>query len=568
MAVPTPRRLGTLLAGLEGLQVHGDADVEVSGLTHDSRLIEPGMLFVAYRGVFQDVHRYIPDAINRGAVAVLGERPWPDVQAEYEVSPTCTYVRAPSARFARSHIADALYGHPSRNLIVLGVTGTDGKTTTSSLLHAIVEAAGTQAGLVTTVGARTGGEEFDTGLHTTTPEPEELHAYLADMRDAGVEVAVVEVTSHGLDQHRVSHVSFDIAVITNITHEALEYHGTFEAYSSTKARLFHMLCVQPGEQGVNQEDRDEPEILDATQREEVEEPFSGTHKAGLHGGVVPKTAVLNAGDRSFDRLSRIRVERQLTYALATPADFTAEDIEHDTSGLSFTAVTPLGRVRMRSPLLGHYNVANILAAAAAAHALDIPPRAWQEGVAAMKGIPGRMEIIDEGQPFMAVVDFAHTPNALRHALDTARELLRPAGRVIAVFGCAGLRDASKRRSMGRIAGEKADLTFITAEDPRTERLSEIMSTMAEGLTEVGARKGREFALVADRYEAIRAACQAALPLDVVIVLGKGHEHSMCFGTTEYPWDDRDALRAALRGDVSYGDLPTAPPGKGASPTKS
>jgi UDP-N-acetylmuramoyl-L-alanyl-D-glutamate--2,6-diaminopimelate ligase len=518
--VTKPARLSALIGGLEGYAVNGDPDALIDRITHDSRLAGPGSLFVAYQGVNEDVHRYIPDALSRGASVVLGERRWSGLRDEMGLPSDLTYVSVPNARFARSHVADALYGHPSRDMIVVGVTGTDGKTTTSMLVHAILEADGRRAGLVTTIGAQVGGERVDTGLHTTTPEPEDLHKYLAEMRGHGVEVVVLEATSHGLDQHRVSHVAFDVAAITNITHEALEYHETFSAYRRAKARLFQLTAAS-------------------------------TRKASLR-----KCAVLNAGDGSFEQLSRISIDRQLTYSLSGPADFTAKAIGHTAGGLAFTAATPSGRFAVESPLLGQYNAANILAAMATAHALGVGPDAWVRGISEMRGIPGRMEAIAEGQPFIAVVDFAHTPNALTCALDTARDLLQPAGRVVAVFGCAGLRDKTKRSLMGRSAGEMADLTFVTAEDPRTEDLGIIIDAISAGIIDAGGREGRDFFKVPDRFEAIRGACAVARPSDVVIVMGKGHEQSMCFGETEYRWDDRDAMRAALR-EESYGNLPTA-----------
>ena len=518
MSAPA-RWLGDLLGEAGVVAIRGDVRVRITGITHDSRLVVPGTLFVAYRGVFQDVHRYIPDALARGAAAALVERPLDELVADLGIPAQSTLVQVASARLARSRVASALHGHPSRDLAVVGVTGTDGKTTTSTLVHAIVTASGRGAGLVSSVGAQTGGEVLDTGLHTTTPEAEDVHALLAEMRDAGIAVAVLEVTSHGLDQHRVTDVAFDVAAITNITHEALEYHETFAAYRAAKAKLFQLLSASPRK----------PDL--------------------------PKTAVLNMSDASYRHLAAIPVERRITYSLTGPADFRAEAVTHSANGLRFTALTPAGPLAIRSNLVGHYNVNNILAALAVAHALDVPAAAWSAGVTAVRGIPGRMELVDEGQPFLAVVDFAHTPNALRHALETARELLRPAGRVIAVFGCAGLRDATKRAVMGRTAGELADLTFVTAEDPRTEALSEILAAVAAGVARSGSREGQDFWRVPDRFEAIRRACLAAGPADVVILLGKGHEQSMCFGETEYPWDDRLALRAALRGET-YGHLPT------------
>ena len=491
-------------------------DVEVSGIRADSRRVRPGDLFVAIPGVNVDGHRFIPQALEEGAVAVVGERepqdlpdlPWGSF----------TYVQVGDAREAWGWLCAAWEGFPSRRMLLVGVTGTDGKTTTSTLIHAILRAAGLNAGLVTTVAARIGGEEIDTGFHTTTPDPPDLQRYLARMVQAGATHAVLEVTSHGLAQHRVAGCDFDVAAITNVTHEHLDFHGTFEAYLEAKARLFDGLATS-------------------------------FHKPG-----VPKVAVLNRDDRSFPRLQGTQADRQVIYSLGEEADVTARDVRYGPDATRFTLLLPGGEVEIETSLVGAYNVGNVLAAAATAVGLGLPPEAIAEGVAAVKGVPGRMERIDEGQDFLAIVDFAHTPNALAQALRTVRRMAE--GRVIVVFGCAGLRDREKRPAMGRIAAELADVVILTAEDPRTEDLNEIIEASAAAAREAGKREGVDLFRVPDRGEAILRACQMARPGDLVIACGKGHEQSMCFGTTEYPWDDREAMRRALRGET-LDTLPTA-----------
>ncbi len=518
--IPTPTKpLRQLLDRVPRVSVYGPDDVVVRGLTHDSRLVEPGTLFVAYQGVAEDVHRYLPDAVARGAVAALVERRPEALVAELGLPDGLTLVQVPDARLARGLVAANLWDHPSRALAVIGVTGTDGKTTTSTLIHAMLQAAGRRVGVITTVSAQIGATALDTGFHVTTPEAEDLQRYLAGMRAEGAEIAVVEVTSHGLAQHRVAGVAFDVAVITNITHEALEYHGTFEAYAEAKAMLFHALRTSP-------------------------------RKAGL-----AKTSILNRADPSAAALARIPTDAVLTYSVSGFADFCAEGLRHTPRGLAFTAATPVGRVAVHSPLIGFYNAANILAAMSASSVLGAGPEHWQAALEAVKGIPGRMELVDEGQPFAAVVDFAHTANGLRQALSAVRELAGAGGRVICVFGSAGLRDPLKRPMMGAVAGELADIAIVTAEDPRTENLDAILQAIVDGLQTMGGVEGRSFHRRPDRFQAIALATELAGPGDVVIVCGKGHEQSMCFGTTEYPWDDRLALRAALRGQ-SYGSPPT------------
>jgi UDP-N-acetylmuramoyl-L-alanyl-D-glutamate--2,6-diaminopimelate ligase len=398
---------------------------------------------------------------------------------------------------------------------MVGVTGTDGKTTTCNLLHSILTRAGRRAGLISTVNAVLGDRVCDTGLHTTTPDAPEVQRYLAEMRDAGLELAVLEATSHGLAQHRVSACDIDVAVVTNVTHEHLDIHGSLEAYQAAKALLFQHLSTSFRKPGVE------------------------------------KVAVLNADDESYRYLKPIPAERQISYSLRPEAPHPASEervnairIRDLSDGTEIVADTPQGRLELYTALAGEYNVSNVLAASAAALALDVPADAIQAGVRAMRGIVGRMERIDEGQAFTAVVDFAHTPNALESALRAARSQTR--GRVLAVFGCAGERDRAKRAWMGEIAGRLADVAIITAEDPRREPLETIMAEIARGVERAGGEEGSSFYRVADRREAIQRAVDLAQPGDLVIVCGKGHEQSMCFGTTETPWSDHEALHTALR----------------------
>lgn len=496
--------------------MHIGGDPEVGGITADSRRVRPGDLFVAIPGVSVDGHLYIPQALAAGAVAVVGEKapqempdlPWGKF----------AYTQVPDAREAWGWLCAAWEGLPGRKMTLIGVTGTDGKTTTVTLIHSILRAAGLNAGLVSTVSARIGEEEVDTGFHTTTPDPPDLQRYLARMVETGATHAVLEVTSHGLAQHRVAGCDFDVAVITNITHEHLDFHGTLEEYRRAKAMLF---------EGLTRSFR-KPD--------------------------VPKVSILNRDDSSYDVLRPIPADRHLTYSLSGPADVTAGEVRYGPDATHLILRLPDGEVAVTSALVGAYNVSNILAAATTAVALGIPAEAIARGIAAVRGVPGRMERIDEGQDFLAVVDFAHTPNALAQALQTAREMA--SGRVIVVFGCAGLRDRQKRPLMGRIAGERADVVILTAEDPRTESLEEITAEIAAGAKEAGKREGIDLFFVPDRGEAIRRACQTARAGDVVIACGKGHEQSMCFGTTEYPWDDREAMRRALHGQI-LDTLPTA-----------
>ena len=512
-----------LLHELSGYELTGSAEVEVAGLAFDSRRVEAGYLFVTYAGAERDGHLYIPDAVQRGAVAVAGERARPD-----DLPAAVAYLQVPNGREALARLAAAWYGHPGFKMTVVGVTGTDGKTTTVNLLRSMLAAAGLKTGMVSTVNALIGDVYLDTGLHTTTPDALQVQSLLAQMAEAGTEVAILETTSHGLVQHRVTGAEYDVAVVTNVTHEHLDLHGTWEQYCADKARLFHALLTSRRKPGVQ------------------------------------KVAVLNADDASYPLLQPIPADVQYAYSLERDADVTAADICTTEQGMSFTVRAPQATFPLRTPFVERYNVYNILAAAAAALALGVPVPAIQEGVAALGGVTGRMERLDEGQDFAALVDFAHTPAALENALRALRPQAR--GRLIVVFGCAGLRDAYKREAMGRIAGELADVTVITAEDPRTEDLDAIIDQIARGCEAAGAQEGSGYYRVPDRGEAIAFAVRLAQAGDVVVAAGKGHEQSMCFGTVEYPWSDRQAMRAALLarmgrpGEVAAPRLPTSTQG--------
>ncbi|MBM4430677.1 MAG: UDP-N-acetylmuramoyl-L-alanyl-D-glutamate--2,6-diaminopimelate ligase, partial [Chloroflexi bacterium] len=483
----------------------GQLDVEITGLACDSRRVQPGDLFVAVPGVDVDGHSFIPAALQRGAVAVVGQRPASEVFAHGSPVP---YIAVADSRQALGWLAAMWHGYPARKLRVIGVTGSEGKTTTVRLIASILQAAGHRIGWVSTVSAVIGGEEVDTGLHTTTPDALEMQGYLAHMVDAAAEYAVIEATSHGLAQHRVTGCEFDVAVVTTITHEHMDYHKTYEEYRAAKARLFASLS-------------------------------DSYRKPG-----VAKVSILNADDTSYDFLEQYTAERCLSYGIERPSDVVAQEIHASAFGTSFTALTSRGTFEVMTPLIGAYNVYNILAAIAVGVSQGTDVAAMQRGIAAVKGVTGRMERIDMGQDFTAIIDFAHTPNSLEKALLAVRDLTH--GRVIVVFGCAGLRDRAKRPWMGEIAGRLADYTILTAEDPRTEDVNEIIEEIAEGCRRVGRREGRHFHSVPDRTEAIQAAINLARPGDLVIVAGKGHEQSMCYGTTEHPWSEHEALRTALR----------------------
>jgi len=488
----------------------------VTNVTADSRQVIPGSLYIAVAGGNFDGHRVIPDAIARGALAVVGS-------ASLENLPV-PYYRVADTRLALAQAAAAFYSFPARRMTVIGVTGTDGKTTTSNILYHVLRSAGLRTGMISTVNAVIGDEILDTGFHVTTPDAPAVQAYLARMVNAGLTHVILEATSHGLAQARVAACDFDLAVVTNITHEHLDYHGSYESYRAAKGLLFAGLSETPAK---------------------FHHPQRG--------------AVLNRDDASFDYLRSITRVPFLTYGddqgdvhvtigtqvSASPAGMAFQVTGRDLQDEDFS-------LQVSGRLAGWFNVHNLLATVALARGImRLPTTAVEQGIAAVPGVPGRMETIDLGQDFIAIVDFAHTPNALRRALESARRMT--AGRVIAVFGSAGLRDRLKRRMMAETAAGLADLTILTAEDPRTESLDAILTEMAAGAESRGGQEGRTFWRIPDRGQALRFAVAQARPGDLVIACGKGHEQSMCFGETEYPWDDRTALRAAV---ASHLGLPT------------
>jgi UDP-N-acetylmuramoyl-L-alanyl-D-glutamate--2,6-diaminopimelate ligase len=483
---------------LAGLPV---PEIPITGIVFDSRAVQPGSLFVPLVGQTADGHDFIKAAINNGAAAVAGSRPIESLPVPY--------FQVENTRLALARFSAAFYGFPGRHLSMIGVTGTDGKTTTSNLVYQIMLEAGLRPGIISTINALIGDEVVDTGFHVTTPEAPDVQRYLARMVTAGLSHVVLESTSHGLDQHRVSACDFDIGILTNITHEHLDYHGSYEAYRAAKARLFTDLAT--------------------------------THFKSQGN---PRLAVLNQDDPSFDFLSQISGIRAIGYSLRPGADLWASELCHDSTGLHFIANGPGFTIPIDCSLVGEFNVSNCLAAiGATVLGLNLDPDVARRGIAALRGVPGRMECIHLGQDFIAMVDFAHTPNALKVALQAARKMT--SGRVIAVFGSAGLRDRQKRRIMAEVSVGEADISILTAEDPRTESLDEILTEMADAARSQGGVEGKNFYRVPDRPSAIQMAVEMARPDDLVITCGKGHEQSMCFGTVEIPWDDRIAMRAAL-----------------------
>lgn len=466
-----------------------------AGLAYDSRRVGPGFVFFAVKGFQDDGHLYVQDAVQRGAVGVVVERPVP-------VPPPVGVVQVSNVRRALALAAARFYGHPAEHLRMVGVTGTNGKTTTTHLIRAVFQTQGKKAGLIGTLYNKI-GDKIVPG-ERTTPESLDLQALLRRMVDEGVEAVAMEVSSHALALERVTGIEFDVAVFTNLTQDHLDFHQDLEDYFAAKARLFAAL----------------------------EEP--GTKSR-------PKAAVLNTDDPYGKRLVSLSGVETVTYGIENPADVRARDVVFTAGGTSFEADTPWGRASVNLKLAGRFNVYNALAAFAVGGLEGLPPSEVARALEDVTVVPGRFERIEAGQDFTVVVDYAHTPDGLASVLQTARALSR--GRLIVVFGCGGDRDPTKRPVMGEIAGRLADFTVITSDNPRREDPLAIIAAIEAGVRSAG---GNRYVVEPDRREAIRIALRYAQPGDLVVLAGKGHEDYQIIGDRKLPFDDREVATAILK----------------------
>lgn len=498
---------GMLRALLAGRGAAADRE-SVRGIRFDSRDVEPGDVFVAIPGAQSDGHDFSPDALARGAIALIGERAVEGVNAPQ--------LLVASSRPALAVAAAWFEGSPSQRLGIVGVTGTDGKTTTSYLIRSMLEACGLAAGMITTVEVVVGRQSMgDTGH--TTPEAPVIQADLRRMENAGDRFAVVETTSHGLALDRVAEVAYDVAVLTNITHEHLDLHGTFEAYVAAKRSLFERLAVGPGN------------------------PDKGWGKSAVINADEPRAAEFSAASRSAGA-------RVLTYALdpGAAADVTAVVIHDDPAGLGIRVRTPRWEDDVQLRLVGRFNAYNALAAIGVGEALSLDPQQMRAGLAGLERVPGRLERVDMGQPFTVFVDFAHTPGALAAALDgLAPYAAARGGGLIAVFGSPGARDTLKRPMMGRAAGERCRLMVLADDDPRTEDRMSILEQIAVGAQAAGRRRDHDLFLIPDRAAAIQRAFMLARPGDVVLLAGMGHVNRIVTAVGPLPWDEAAVARETL-----------------------
>jgi UDP-N-acetylmuramoyl-L-alanyl-D-glutamate--2,6-diaminopimelate ligase len=489
--------LAALLEGVDVGVVNGPTDREVSDLCFDSRRVQPGVVFFGLAGLHEDGARYARQALAAGATAVV-------VARGTVVDGATTVVEVEEPRKALAQAAARFHHHPERALRVVGVTGTNGKTTTTWMLEAIFRAAGWRAGVIGTTGVRLGDEQRPAAL--TTPESPELFGLLREMADRGVQAVAIEVSSHALVQRRAFGLACEVAVFTNLSHDHLDYHGTMERYLDAKLML-----------------------------------FDGRNHGPAPDAHASWTAVVDADDPSADGVAaaaRRGGGRVASFGEAEGAHYRIAALAPRERGLSFELRHDGGLTPIQLPLLGRHNAWNAAGAFAAARAMGIGPEAAASGLAAMPAVPGRLERVESGQPFLVVVDYAHTPDALERALGAARE--HGGGRVLLVFGCGGDRDRAKRPAMGRAAAAGADLVWVTSDNPRGEDPGAIAAEILAGAA------GRGFALELDRRAAIGAALKAARPGDVVVIAGKGHETTQTIGARVLPFDDREVAREALR----------------------
>jgi UDP-N-acetylmuramoyl-L-alanyl-D-glutamate--2,6-diaminopimelate ligase len=501
-------QLETLLKALEQAPTHiSNANMlnmhaPVTALAYDSRKVIEGGLFIAVPGVHTDGQRFLADAARSGAIAALGE-------TLQEQSAPLPYIEVADVRTALANLSSTFYGNPAQHLCTIGVTGTDGKTTTANLICTLLETTGRRTGLMTTANFKLGGQEWENTTRQSTLEPLEIQQMLRHFLDEGASHAVIEATSHGLELQKVRGCDFDIGVVTNITHEHLDFHKTLDAYRRAKARLFEMLDPQ----------RDK----------------------GM--GTRP-VAILNHDDSSYEVLKPYCRVPILDYGIDTPASIRAIDVQLRAYSTTFRVIFPDAECHVETQLVGRFNISNCLAAITTAYSQGNALEDIAQGLATVKSVAGRMERIDEGQSFSVIVDYAHTPDSLEKVLATLRPVTQ--GKLLLVFGSAGERDKQKRPIMGRIAAQMTDFFVITDEDPREEDRAQILREIATGAQAIGKRQGGDFLCIADRREAIATALAHAQAGDTILLAGKGHEQSIIIGREKQPWDDRRVARELIR----------------------
>lgn len=463
------------------------ANPDINSIVNDSRLVQPGCLFVAIKGQRYDSHQDLAAVVKRGAVAVVVD------QVEAVSGINIPYLLVENSTQALGLLWAAWLDWPSRKLTIAGITGTDGKTTTANLAYHLLTAAGVKTGLISTVGAAIGQRIMDTGLHVTSPNAPQLHQLLQKMVEEGLTHVVLEVTSHGIDQQRIVGVDFDLAVLTNLTSDHLDYHGDVEHYRAVKAKLF----------------------------------------------TQAKRSVLNLDDANYEYFAEASRGRVYEYSRKQVAYCWADQLKPDAGGSRWQLHIDRRDLPTRLPMPGDYNISNALAAATLAHLWGVDIQSIASHLPAFAGVAGRFEKIVTPNQVTVVIDFAHTTNALQQLLLAARPLRNADSQLWHVFGCAGERDATKRPAMGKVSADLCDCIILTSEDPRHEEVATINAAIQQGISQ--SNHSAEVQMIADRGQAIAAAINNAQPGDVVVITGKGHEQSLAIGDEELPWSDKQTV---------------------------
>jgi UDP-N-acetylmuramoyl-L-alanyl-D-glutamate--2,6-diaminopimelate ligase len=507
-----PVPVATLLANVPDAAISGPADTLVQSITFDSRLVTPGSLFVALRGGYADGHNYLEAARAGGAVAVLVEPETP----EEHTSHFSSVIRVKNTRRVLATISATFFENPSRDLTVIGVTGTDGKTSTCWYVRQMLDTLGVPSGLISTVAIQIPGKPDRSSRRQTTPESLDVQQTLREIADAGGKVAILETTSHALETYRVDACKFDIGVVTNVTREHLDFHGSIQNYRNAKAGLLRRV-----------------------------------NASRIDGGLG--VAVLNADDEGAREIACAAGDAQVVWYSKIQGDarVRAENVTSSATSSAFNLTVDDARLPIVFPLPGSWNVSNILAATGALHALGIETNEIAAAIQQVGPVPGRLVSVDEGQPFTVLVDYAHTPESLRAVLQEVRNLTT--SRILVAFGSAGERDLEKRGLQGAIAAELADYSVFTSEDPRFEDPEAIIEAIATGAEQRGVRRGVDFLCIEDRREAISHLVSKAQDGDIVVLAGKGHEKSMIYGSEQRPWNEEKVARDALRA-IGFGHM--------------
>lgn len=486
-------KLNELLIALLGYKKIGNENPDIHSIEMDSRLVKEGSLFICIKGYTVDGHDYATRAIENGAVALL---------SEYEIAAKVPVIIVKDTKRAMAVLANAFYEHPTKDLTLIGVTGTNGKTTTTHLIEKILNDYGKKTGLIGTMYTKIDKDVFET--KNTTPESLTLQKYFSQMKNASVDAAIMEVSSHALHLGRVRGCDFNIAVFMNLTPDHLDYHKTMEEYRFAKGLLFAQL-------------------------------------GNTYDNNNLKLAIFNADDPASIEYDKITTAQTLTFGIDNPCDIRAKNISITPTGTTYTLETAEAELKIQLKLIGKFSVYNALAATAVAQAYGVPLEQIKASLESIAGVDGRFEPVDEGQPYTVIVDYAHTADSLENILQTVNEFAE--GRIICVVGCGGDRDKTKRPIMASIAVRVADLAVFTSDNPRSEDPAEILKDMEQGVN------AGEYVKIIDRSEAINFAIKQAAPKDVVVIAGKGHETYQIIGDKTFDFDDRLIAREAIRGRV-------------------